>query len=77
MGGLKQCSGVALKHAFSPGSFNYIINWIVCQTLQGYTGVQVGTSIQVPDPTYADDVVHLIEIYVVQLNTTPPHLAAH
>ncbi len=43
--------------------FNYIIDWILGQALQGYPGVQVGANVHVSDLAYADDIVLLSNSY--------------
>ncbi len=42
-------SGVRQECALSPTLFNYIIDWILGQGLQDYTGVQVGANVHVSD----------------------------
>ncbi len=42
--------GFSLSHTF----FNYIIDWILVQALQGNPRVQVGTNVHVSDLAYAD-----------------------
>ncbi len=49
--------------ALSPTLFNYIIDWILRQALQDYTGVQVGANVHVSDLAYADDIVILNSSY--------------
>ncbi len=53
------CSSVRQGCAFSPTLFNYIIDWILGQTLQVYPGAQVGANGQVADRAYADDIMTL------------------
>ncbi len=44
--------------------FNNIIDWILGQALQGYSGVQVGANVHVSDLAYADDIVLLSNSYI-------------
>ncbi len=69
-------SGVRQGCALSPTLFNYIIDWILGQALQDYTGVQVGANVHVSDLAYADDIVILSsgfsEMQGLLLITPPP-----
>ncbi len=56
-------SGVRQGCALSPTLFNYIIDWILGQALQDYSGVQVGATVHVSDLAYADDIVILSSSY--------------
>ncbi len=42
-------SGIRHGFALSPARFYYIINWILCQALQGHPGVQISTNVHVSD----------------------------
>ncbi len=50
-------SGVRQKCDLSPTLFNYIIECILDQALQDYTGVQVGADVHVSDLACTDDIV--------------------
>ncbi len=50
-------SGVRQRCALSPTLFNYIIDWILGQALQDFSGVQVGANVHASDLAYADDIV--------------------
>ncbi len=52
-------SGVRQGCALSSTLFNYIIDWILRQSLQDYPGVQIGANVHVSDLAYVDDVVIL------------------
>ncbi len=47
----------------SPTDFKHMIDWVLGQTLQGYSGVQVSTNTHVSDLGYADDIVLLNNSY--------------
>ncbi len=55
--------GVRQGCAPSPTLFNYIINRILDEALEGYPGIQVGTNANVSDRAYADDIVLLSDSY--------------
>ncbi len=53
--------GCALSHIF----FNYIIDWILVQALQGSPRVQVEANVHVSDPAYADGIVIVRSSYCI------------
>ncbi len=57
------CSGAQHGCALSPTFFDCIIDWILGQALQGYTGVLVGTNVTVSYLASADDIVILSNRY--------------
>ncbi len=50
--------------ALSPTLFIYIIDWILDQAQQDYSGVQVEANVHVSDLAYADDIVILSSSYI-------------
>ncbi len=56
-------SGVRQGCTLSPTLFHYIIDWILGQVLQDYSGIQVGANVHVSDFAYADDIVMLSSSY--------------
>ncbi len=56
-------SGTRQGWALAPTLFNYIIDWILGEALQGYPGFLVGTNIHVSHLVYADDIVLLNNSY--------------
>ncbi len=56
-------SGVFQGFVLSPTLFNYIIDYILGQTLQGYAGVHVGTNVHVSNLAYADEIMLLSNNY--------------
>ncbi len=72
-------SGFRKGCALSPTLFNYIIDWILGQSLQDYSGVQVGANVHVSDLAYAGDITILSRSYSEmqgQLETANRHAAA-
>ncbi len=56
-------SGVRQVCALSLTLFNYIIDWILGQTLQNYLGDQGGANVHVSGLAYVDDIVILSSSY--------------
>ena len=52
-------SGVRQGYPLSPVLFNYVIDWIMCQALADYRGVQLSPDLYVTDLEFADDIVVL------------------
>ncbi len=59
----------AVRQGFtlSPTLFNYIIDWVLGQALQGYAAVQDGTKVHVSDLAYADHIMLLSNSYTETL----------
>ncbi len=51
-----QCS-LKFAPAFNKGALSPLIDWILGQALQDYSGVQVGANIHASDLPYAEDIV--------------------